>query len=398
MQTTNIRHNLLIFNRSQIHILVLNVRFLFLFCIPVMLIGCDTEKTPEELFDEYRSGVVLILNQYYYQMKLPNNQYVYFANFDSNGNLPFYVNLNDIKDKKAMLFGSGFFVDTKGSIMTNRHVAQPLIDKSAVKDQLNNMLISIKEYYNQQLQQLQQQYADVENQKSGCVYNDYEGNSYCDYTTLAQLNDQETTLESKFDSIRQIRDGIMDGNISLEELDIEPVCNLGVAYDGTYVTNINDFLVKNECAVSRVSDRKNVDLALIQLKNQVTPSKSHVFSVDEDTDNIIKEKIVEFLWKKPRKKKLEIDQQLYMIGYNEGPVLANTTQGIKVQMTSGKVTQLPDGERILYSIPTAEGSSGSPVLDEQGHLVAVNFAQLATNNNFNFGIPLNKVKSFLNGY
>ena len=84
-----------------------------------------------------------------------------------------------------------------------------------------------------------------------------------------------------------------------------------------------------------------------------------------------------------------------MIGYNAGPTLASTKQGIQVQMTTGKVTQLPDGDRVLYSIPTVQGSSGSPVVDSKGRLVAVNFAKLIGSDNFNFGIPMNKVKAFL---
>ena len=85
-----------------------------------------------------------------------------------------------------------------------------------------------------------------------------------------------------------------------------------------------------------------------------------------------------------------------MIGYNAGPTLAFTNQGLQVQLTSGKITQEPDGSRILYSIPTMKGSSGSPVIDAEGNLVAVNFAKMIESDNFNFGIPLNKISNFLN--
>ena len=84
-----------------------------------------------------------------------------------------------------------------------------------------------------------------------------------------------------------------------------------------------------------------------------------------------------------------------MIGYNAGLVLANTEKGISVQMTSGRITQTPDNDRVLYSIPTVQGSSGSPVVDEYGNVVAVNFAKLAGSDNFNFGIPVSRVREFL---
>ena len=92
---------------------------------------------------------------------------------------------------------------------------------------------------------------------------------------------------------------------------------------------------------------------------------------------------------------LKMDQQLYMIGYNAGLALANTQKGISVQMTSGRITQTPDGERVTYSIPTVQGSSGSPVVNENGHVVAVNFAKLVGSDNFNFGIPLESIREFL---
>ena len=66
------------------------------------------------------------------------------------------------------------------------------------------------------------------------------------------------------------------------------------------------------------------------------------------------------------------------------------------QMTSGKVSQLPDGSKVLYSIPTLQGSSGSPVIDRDGYVRAVNFAKLRGTDSFNFGIPEKQIINFLN--
>ena len=41
------------------------------------------------------------------------------------------------------------------------------------------------------------------------------------------------------------------------------------------------------------------------------------------------------------------------------------------------------------------GSSGSPVVDERGKLIAVNFAGSNGSDNFNFGIPLMRVLTFV---
>ena len=94
-------------------------------------------------------------------------------------------------------------------------------------------------------------------------------------------------------------------------------------------------------------------------------------------------------------KELTIDSRLYMIGYNGGINIGLTKQGLNAQFTSGKLTQLPDGSRLLYSIPTMQGSSGSPIIDAYGNFVGVNFAKFIGSDNFNFGIPAEKVRRFI---
>ena len=128
-----------------------------------------------------------------------------------------------------------------------------------------------------------------------------------------------------------------------------------------------------------------------------TPEKAFIFDVlgEKKQDETFFERINDLISKDNDDGQLKIDQQLYMIGYNAGLILGSTKQGIKVQTTSGKLTQLPDGQRLLYSVPAVQGSSGSPVMDAKGNLVGVNFAKLNGTDSFNFGIPIDKVRQFV---
>ncbi len=357
-----------------------------------ILSGCSSRKSPEDLFSENRSGVVLIYNRYYYQMKLPNGQFIYFTGMDQDGDIDFALEKDDIEEPASM-YGTGFFISERGTIMTNRHVVQPFIDKSIVKNKFNSLLTQIKDYLSYCMNELRDEYANLENEKKQCLYYDYYGNIYSDEQKLKNIESKQSELEQQFNEIRDYRDQIMNGNLSLDELKIEPICQIGIAYDDTHVNSEDDFLSKNPCTTIKISESEDVDLALIQLNSKKTPETAHVFSIKEQKATSITDRAKAIFGGK-EEDELHINQELYMIGYNAGPLLAKTKHGIEVQMTSGKVTQLPDGDRLLYSIPTVQGSSGSPVIDENGRLVAVNFAKLAVGDNFNFGIPLNKIMSF----
>jgi S1-C subfamily serine protease len=52
---------------------------------------------------------------------------------------------------------------------------------------------------------------------------------------------------------------------------------------------------------------------------------------------------------------------------------------------------------VQISAPISHGSSGSPVLDREGHVVAVVRATFAAGQNLNFAVPSEEVKAILNG-
>ena len=365
----------------------------------MLLVSCQEQKTPEQLFEERASGVVVILNEFYYELKLPNGNKVYFTGIDSDGDLEnFTPDEEQIKKNRQIMTGTGFFVDNKGTIMTNRHVAQPQLDKTQAKAAYIELIKSAKSLIALGLSQMQEQYADLERQKEkSYVYDPYSGDAYYDLDRMNSIDQKKAEIEEAYEELNETYEGL-NGLTDPASLKISVVSQLGIAYNDTYVTSRDDFFRNNAYVVARMSSKEDVDLALIQLKNKTTPSNAYVFDIlgkDDGAESIV-EQAKNLFSGKNNDKDLKINQDLYMIGYNAGLALGTTRQGIKVQMTTGKLTQLPDGQRLLYSIPTVQGSSGSPIIDAYGNFVGVNFAKLNGSDNFNFGIPAQQVVSFYN--
>lgn len=361
------------------------------------LVSCDTKKSAEELFDDSASGVAVVLNEFYYEMTLPNGNKAYFTGIDDDGDLEgFSTDAAKAAANPQMLTGTAFFIAEDGTLLTNRHVANPEIDESLAKKGMKNIISALSDYMTAYMQQLSYEYDSLENEKSGCTYYDDYGNPQTDYDKLSDIGSQQSELQQNFTQASNTRDGLTS-NMDMSDVKITANCKIGIAYNNTFVTSDKDFLDRNPCVVTQVSDKEDVDLALIELKDKKTPANTYIFQLagEKDEESLADKIKNTFSSDDEADGKIKIDQQLYMIGYNAGLILATTKQGIKAQMTSGKVTQTPDGQRLLYSIPTMKGSSGSPVINEYGQVVAVNFAKLNGTDNFNFGIPVERVKEFL---
>ena len=370
----------------------LKLFFLSLFAI-VSLVACDSAKTSDQILTECGSGVVMVANQFYYKITLPTGKVWYFTGFDADGDLENWtMDLAEIQKNKKMITGTGFLISKDGKILTNRHVAAPSITLSDTKKSVRSLLNSMAEMVRMEMESMSERYDELENEKRSCYsYNEYDGNFYVDNEKLQEIEQEQAELKEAYDGDSEIKNSIK--TLDLSELKVAPVCEIGIAYNNTFVTKISDFI---PCVVTSVSNKENVDLAMLQLKNKQSPEGKFIFAVsEEDEEQGLIDKVKD-IFTSSDKDELQTEQKLYMIGFNAGFSLSNTSQGIKAQITSGTISQKPDNDKIMYTIPSLPGSSGSPVVNEYGKLVAVNFAGVTGTQSFNYGIQVKRVRQFVN--
>ncbi len=356
----------------------MNKKLLFLLII-INLYSCNKiiePESPKKIFDKYKSSVVLIAHQYYYEIE--SGADIYFFSPSSVDKI--FMSRDEALRNLTLSTGTGFLISKEGEIITNKHVVNPKCEEYEIElknymqnniafisnrvEKLNDSIISLKNYYNENFDYLD--YSERENLKN-------------------RFNNLVETKKYSLNSIQFLNQ--LDFSKCKVKLITENLC---IAFNDTHVTKYSDM---QECVTIKLSNDDNIDLALIQTKDKKFNSQpKYLFNFNDNNPNFINnpEKIEARNLKNP----VKINDDVYMIGFNRGFSLANTKQGIKSQFTSGKISQENDGERILYTIPTLEGSSGSPIVDKWGNLVGVNFAKITNSQSFSFGVPVNEVKKF----
>ena len=353
------------------------------------MIACTSKKnsyTQEQLYEQTSSGVVLIQNTYYYKITLSNNgfystNYVFSKLQDGElKNISHTIsnNFNEVNDTiKSTTFGTGFIISPRGTIVTNSHVINPTTNKNLIYQALIRYLKEQIDYCNQQLEETRNRLEIFERE--------IRDNKKLDSQGYAMMMEGIQSSRKWIDTFTQYRNNRIR-DLSLSNFDVELCSEIKIAYNGSHITSSNDLI---DCFV--VKDVPNYDLGIIQIadanefwnvcKLDDTPKWScepthlggYITYRNLYSDFMIpQDKYIFNLYNNETRNNEEI--KLYMIGFNQGPTLALTNDGIKAQITQGYISQNTDSIKIMYSIPALQGSSGSPVVNQYGELVAINFA------------------------
>lgn len=351
------------------------ISFLLLsLCCLVSSCGNKQEKEIEEMTS---SGVVLVQNQSYYEVVLSNGMSLYFSNFDEDGDIKGLATDEDSVEV-TVNYGTGFFISSEGEIATNSHVVSNTVADKDINKSVDNVISDLKkilvnEYndYNEKLQEAQ------------VLYEYAKSSPDVSYEDFYKVRDYRDALEEKMQEYAQIYYKLDE--IRARDSEIKYHNEVSIAYNDTYVTNTKDFI---SCVVTK-SDQEH-DLAIIQLKDKKTPEGKYVFHVEED------DPLETYSWVDKMGKKFGDDKnsKLFMSSFNLGPTLALTKEGIKSQFNDGSISQKTK-DRIMYSIPTLPGSSGSPVVNMQGQLVAINYAGIKSTQNFNYGVRVKYLRNLM---
>lgn len=317
---------------------------------------------------EMETGVVLIQSKcsYFVETGLTSSEgglLCYYFDYDENANRISRGTFDESERPVQIFFGTGFLISKDGLIATNRHVADPIPPEEAsklVKREIQNT----KELYQ------------------------YKSDSINDVLrSIGPLRGTEqfkTIYENSLKRQKLIQNYIsnLDRLLTLGDFKVKVECQTSVAFVNSIIETYDDFI---GCSLRASGDPGSVnknDVAIIQLKNKNrdVPQEAYIFNVPEN--DLLDSDIPD-------------DYDITVLGYNRGVQLADIKNGIHPQPQPGKITIKNEKYRIGYNASTLGGSSGSPVLNKKGHLVAINNSGISETQGFNYGVRTKYLKELL---
>ncbi len=340
-------------NKKIIIAVIVAIVILGIIFIPKFLKSFDKKEVvclngQTEIYQKYKDAVVLVEHHYVYEISI-------------KGSKPFQIDSDEDFLNEKGVYGTGFFVSQDGKIVTNHHVAEPwntVEEHKNTENSVKEMIASIlpdsipENQYKSYLEKHISEYygrdgEDYDNETNQLVAND-------------SLKKDSTAVVATDVGVKEFK------KVSIDQISLTPKStSIRIALHGS----IDAWL---DCEVIKIAENEEVDVAVLQLLDKTLPS-SVTNVIDLNTAFADDEAL------KP-------GSNAILIGYPMGMTLANTNKGIKVQVYEGQINKESDGIRIQYNITSTHGASGSPVFNQCGQLIAINYAGYDEAQGYNFGI------------
>lgn len=369
----------------------------------LLCVSCKEKKPKTELaalsssdlFEKFRKQVVLIKNRSYFKATFDNGTAMYFTYIHDGGYSDITSDEEEAKNNAESCSGTGFFIGTEGQIATNFHVVSGLhqtpdkvnfqqrviealhVSRDGLVNDISWTAARLKYKHPEDsayVQTIPQGFVNPADEKQVAAA---EGGPQD-----AEEAEEETAADTTVTGFHERIDSLLEANklveaLSTQSFQVEIVTmDLSVQLDAS-----TKDAATYPCHILSLSQDRKVDLAIIQMDSGKTPA-----GVGAITDLIINNDEDHYGTTLKNNDVLKVTTPLYLIGFNYGEEIANTSDGIKVQLSKGEVTQESDQYRVLYSVPMLPGSSGSPVFNKKGQIVAINYCGYTSKDNFNYGI------------
>ncbi|WP_265428339.1 S1 family peptidase [Chryseobacterium sp. YIM B08800] len=318
--------------------------------------------TDTKIYDAYKDAVVMVKHRYAFVAKIKGKE----------------VQLNIPEASEETLFGTAFFVDKKGNMISNSHVLQPWNSPENI-DKINTDASNIRRKIASILT------TDISEDGYETFIASNWGNASSEYNEEGNYEDSEGNEGEEFinsnDSVVDTVASSEDIAASIPQKDYVPEDQIEV-YMKTVDISVALHNSAEEwlpCTIEKISEDQSIDLGVLQLTTKETPNTVvNIINLDNAvTDD----------------QTLRPGEKAVMIGYPLGEDLAQTISGIKVQLYNGQISKESDGTKIQYSVTSTHGASGSPIFNNCGQLIAVNFSGVEKVQGYNFGIIAKKIYS-----